>query len=630
MSRPAAASQDPAPSSAFLDAAYWLLPPLLCLAIYWRGLWVWFQADDFAWLSLPLEVHNAPSLLHALFDPKAQGSIRPLSERAFFLVFESLFGVNPLPFRICVFLTQCANLTLLSAITRLLTGSRLAGFCAAILWLVNCGLIVSMTWTSAYNEILCAFFLLGAFWFLLRYIRGGRTSDNVWQWVLFLVGFGALEINIVYPALAATYTLLCARKYFRSTLPLFLPSAVFALAHRLAAPQQTPGVYTLHFDRALPATFLTYARWALVSSYVPQGFHKAGQIIFLAVLVLLLFGFAIRRASRRDWLPVFCLAWFVIVLAPLLPLRDHISIYYLVVPTLGLAILGAYALARSWLCPLSWKLAAATIAILYAVPMVRLDRIEAAWWQNRSLEVERFVLGVARAHQLHPNQAILLDGVDSTCFWAGMFHHPFRIFGVSNVYLTPESEAYIESRPADGNISDYVLPAGAALHAAKIDRIVVYHLGPERLKAITTVYEAAAFERFGSDVPRRIDAGDPLMDYLLGPEWYPADAGARWMPRRASFRIAGPRSPSEKLHLTGFPPDHPMQVTVPLKVTVDGVALPEVELNLIGPTFNAALVLPNQLVGKPEISVVLEAGRSFHTPTDSRELALNFGVFEIR
>src|SRR5260370_30220229 len=120
--------------AALYAAAYWLAPPLLCLAIYGRGLLAWFQADDFAWLALRLQVHDWQTLTHALFAPMAQGSIRPLSERGFFLVFESLFGVEALPFRIWVFLTQFANRALVSAGARRVTGSRAVGFWAAILW----------------------------------------------------------------------------------------------------------------------------------------------------------------------------------------------------------------------------------------------------------------------------------------------------------------------------------------------------------------------------------------------------------------------------------------------------------------------------------------------------------------
>ena len=237
--------------------AYWVAPPLLCFAIYWPGLWAWFQADDFAWLGIRLDLDTQHNLLHALFAPMAQGTIRPLSERAYFLVLESIFGLDPLPFRICAFLTQCANLTLLAAIARRLTGSRAAGFWAAIFWVVNPSLVAAMTWSSAYNQVMCGFFLLGAFWLLLRYIETGRISFYIGQWISFLLGFGALEINVVYPALAAAYTLLFARKYFRATLPLFVPSVVFTVVHRVAAPAEIPAAYVLHFDRALPFTFAT-------------------------------------------------------------------------------------------------------------------------------------------------------------------------------------------------------------------------------------------------------------------------------------------------------------------------------------------------------------------------------------
>ena len=83
--------------------AYWSLPSLLCLALYWLGLKAWFFQDDFAWLGLYQMVHRPQDLWHVMFSPMAQGTIRPWSERGFFLLFYSLFGVEALPFRIWPF-----------------------------------------------------------------------------------------------------------------------------------------------------------------------------------------------------------------------------------------------------------------------------------------------------------------------------------------------------------------------------------------------------------------------------------------------------------------------------------------------------------------------------------------------
>ena len=615
----------------FTRAAYWLIPPLLCFAIYWRGLTAWFQADDFAWLALRLDVHDWHGLMRALFAPMAQGTIRPWSERVFFLVFESLFGLNALPYRICVFLTQCASLTLLAVITRRLTGSAAAGFWAAVLWIVNSSLVTAMAWSSAYNQVQCGLFLLGAFWFLLRYVQSGRTSDYIWQWIVFVLGFGALEMNVVYPALAAAYTLLLCRERFPSTLPLFIPSVLFTVVDRIWAAPHAAGAYALHVDRALPATFATYWQWALISEYLPVGLYGKMEIALCAFLTLFLLLFVIIRARHHDLLPLFCLAWFVIVLAPILPLRDHISDYYLTIPSIGLAILGAYALRHAWSQPGAWKWLAVGVAAAYLATMVRFDRIATRWWNQRSWAVERLVLGVERGHQLHPDKTIVLDGVDGALFWAGIFHHPFRLFGVPNVYLTPGSQDRIEAHDATGQVADFVLPTGTALQAAKTDRIVVYSVGRDRLKAITSVFEETAISHLAPELPRRIDALNPLTDYLFGPEWYPPDESSHWMPRRATLRIAGPRSPGERLYVEGFVASaQSSQPPVYLLVTVDGMRLPEAKVDFGGPRFEVSYPLPNELVGSKELLVAFTVDRTFQFGADTRELGLNVGVIEVR
>ncbi|MCU1272792.1 MAG: hypothetical protein JWO48_223, partial [Bryobacterales bacterium] len=622
------------PGAGFLSTAapaYWLALPLICLAVYWRGLFAWFQADDFAWLALRGHVHGWRSLLDNLFAPMAQGTIRPLSERAFFLVFESLFGVHALPFRMCVFLTQCANLILLAAVTRRITGSPAAGFWAAVLWLVNSGVALAMVWTSVYNQILCGFFLLSAFLFRLRYLENGRRRDLAGEWALFLLGFGALEINIVYPALAALYTYLFARRYLKTALPLFLPSAVFAVLHSVAAPAQSRGVYALHFDWAIPRTLATYCFRAFVPVEIYR-FNGVPGIVLGCIFAAALIGFAVARLREKDWLPVFCLGWFVIVLAPVLPLRDHVSFYYLALPTIGLAMLGGQALASAWQRGGFYRVAGAAIAAAYLLVMIRADRMSVRWWFDRSQAVERMVLGVVRAHQLHPGQAILIDGVDSQLFWAGVFHHPFSIFGVSDVYLTPGSDQYIDALPGELPVSGYVLPGGPTVHGLNTNEIVVYRVGPKRLTAITSVYEDTAAQQLSPDPPRRIDLGNPLMAYLLGAEWYSLeDGGYRWMPRRATLRIGGPQSPSEKLYLDGFCSPAELQAgPLPVRITVDKLSLAEVILAPGNNRLRAELVLPNQLVGRKSIELSVESGRTFRTGRDDRELGLAFRSFEIR
>jgi len=84
--------------------------------------------DDFAWLGLHTLIHDYDSFIWAMFTPLAQGTIRPLSERLFFVAGWHLFGLESPPFRAFVFATMFGCLALLNAITRRLTGSALAVF----------------------------------------------------------------------------------------------------------------------------------------------------------------------------------------------------------------------------------------------------------------------------------------------------------------------------------------------------------------------------------------------------------------------------------------------------------------------------------------------------------------------
>src|SRR5579863_6836814 len=237
----------------------WLGPVLFLLWLYADGLRTWFVADDFAWLGLIRQVHSFHDLLAALFRPAAQGTIRPWSERGFFLLFESVFGLESLPMRICAFATMAANLALVSWLARRITGSLLAAALAPVFWTANTALVTVMRWNSAWNEALCPLFLLGA---LALFIRFTETGQWRWWWfqlVVFTLGFGALEIDVVYPALAAAWVLFVEpaanrRRVLTSLIPLFCISIAYAALHRALAPFETQGVYVLHFDLRLVPT----------------------------------------------------------------------------------------------------------------------------------------------------------------------------------------------------------------------------------------------------------------------------------------------------------------------------------------------------------------------------------------
>ncbi len=607
---------------------------LFCLWVNWYALKTWFTSDDFAWLGLRLQVHSFRDLLWALFAPLAQGTVRTLSERLYFMVFSSLFGLNAIPFRAWAFLTQFANLALLSLIARRLTRSRLAAFLAPILWCANASMAQAMSWSSAYNELLCAFFLLSAFFFLLRHIESGRRADRLALWACFLLGFGALEHIVVFPALAAAYSLLLARSYFRQTLPLFLPSIAFIAAHfALVKPSSDP-LYRLYFDASVLSTFRVY--WLMAfAAFRPdaRNWHPLplGLALSLAFTLALL-AFAIWKLRRRDPLGLFFLLWFVLLIAPVLPLKNHIQDYYLTLPLTGLALLAAWAIASAvstrQLLPFSL---AAILAAAYLFFSLTDLQVNLRWYYARAKNMKVLLQGLDAVHKAHPDRMILLDNVSDNLFWAGFGDHPFQLLGIGRVYLAPGSERDIAPHPEWGGIADYIAPASEALNALRQNRAIVISVSSSGLLDVTEAYKKILAAQFLTLNRWGVDAGDPLYTSRLGPEWFPIENGFRWMPRSATFEIAGPSGPGESLVLSGFlPPAVAASGPVHLSVAANGIPAGTIALDPPSHPFVEAVPLPPQVTGVYLIKITLAVDRVTHFPGDRRDLGLIFGRFDVK
>ena len=584
-----------------------VLPLLLLLALYWPGLTNWFYQDDFGWLNLRHDVRSVRDLGPALFAPKAHGNIRPLGENAYFLVLSSLFGVDALPFRICAFATQMASLVLLGSIARRLTGSRAAGFWAQVLWIANSGIAAAMCWSSIYNQILSGFFLLLAFWSLLRYIESGATRDAIGHWAAFVLGLGALETNVVYPAIAAVYVLLFARGHLKKILPMFLVSALFIFVHFRVAPPPRDGVYALHFGGEVFSTLWTYWTWALGPS------RLAVALLSCAVL-----GFLVWSVRARPLVPLFGVAWFVIVMGPYLPLSDHKMDYYLTVPVAGLAIVGAAAIAYAWRSRSHsqwlWKAAATASVAGYLATSLPAAWAAARWHHDRGARVEDLVLGVADIHDAQPGKIILLDGIDSDLFWSGIVDLSFRAMEIPHVYLAPGSEARIQAS-AD-LIVKYILPQALALRALRDGRAVVYQVDAAVLRNVTARYRATAEALWKPETPRFVNLGDSAFSEYLASGWDACANGYRMLPRSGTVRIGGPRRPDDRLYIGVF-----RTTDFHLGVRVDGADLPA-EVNQRGGELTELRIrLPAALMSKSEIEVTLSNGNPE---------PLKFGFVEIR
>ena len=575
----------------------------------------WFQADDLGWLGLGQGVVTFQDWLHAMFAPLAQGTIRPLSERMFYLAASSWFGLNALPYRVIIFVVQAFNLVMLGLIAERLTGSSRW---ALVLWISNIALAALMTWTGSCSEVFCTLFLLIAFHSFLC----GRT---VAHWIFYLMAMGALEISVMYPLAITAYAWLLARDQLKRVLPMWIPAVVYTMVHELVRTAPKTHVYDLHFDFSMATTLLKYVELALGPGAAAETFPSIPVWVASGAALAIAAGLAafVWQSYRAgDRIPLFGVIWFLAFLGPFLPVRDHITNYYITIPFIGLALAGSSAIVAMSRHGFSYRAAVVLCLALYfgfSVPTTRAD--SKAWWA-RAVPVKKLVLGVQQIHKDAPEKLILLDGVADQLFWMAIYDHPFRLFG-ADVLLTTGAGAKIQPYPELANIADYTIPRDRMNAELKADRAVVYSAGGDsgELRNITGLFKASALD---NGTPRRVDIAHPPIESLLGATWYQAEGNFRWMPGEATVRLGGPPNGRGKLVVSAN--CAPIQLPLTITVSIDGRELEPFPIN----SCDAPLALERAFEStRNEIEVRLRASRTVHVGADTRDLGLAVRVVEV-
>lgn len=609
------------------DAGLALLAPALMLWLDWNGLRAWFHQDDFAWLKLAQSVDSPAALWRALLEPAAQGTVRVWSERLFFLLGWQLFGLDHRPLHLIALATQTANLLLVYWVTLRISGSRLAAAAAGLLWAASPALAVPLGWLSAYNQILCAFFVLAAFACLLRWLDTGRRAWFAAQAVFYALGFGALEIIVVYPALAAAWCWMERRRVPSAVWWLWAPAALFAAAHLWWIPKPSSGVYARHWDLSIVRTYFEYWRLALAAG--PQAAPLPWLARPLAGALAAGIAAAVLLAAARQGVPrmaVFGLVWFTTTLAPVLPLRDHVSDYYLTLSAVGLAWLFAGALHAARRLGRAASGAALAAAALFVLSAASLHRATADWRYERGLLARRLYFALERAAELHPAKLIVLRDVNSDLFWGAFFDSRLLLGG--RVCLDPR-EAERIGRPTgfEGVEAAFCAP-GEIMQAARSGRLAAYRWEPDgrRLRAITKWYVHRLPGQWRQLPPLALELSSAAADRWLLRGWHQAEPGGRWMGLEAEAMLAAPTAVGQQLRVAGMRPENLLVQPVEVRVAVNGEEAGVVQIDRQHPSFDVLFPVPEVRGGTQTLRVVLRASRTDRAPGDVREL----GVFLTR
>ncbi len=111
------------------------------------------------------------------------------------------------------------------------------------------------------------------------------------------------------------------------------------------APIQRTGDYGMHFTGAMVRTLARYWTWSAGPSqlWTPWSLPEWVMLTGVAAATLGLAAFLWEKRGAAA----FCAAWYLIAIAPILPLRDHRMYYYVFIPMIGICWLGGWAVVEA-------------------------------------------------------------------------------------------------------------------------------------------------------------------------------------------------------------------------------------------------------------------------------------------
>jgi Dolichyl-phosphate-mannose-protein mannosyltransferase len=323
-------------------ARWWpvVLPGLAAVIVFRGALGLYFAQDDFRGLAVAAGVYPAHDALW-----------RWLSVQGFMNLFHPMFGAHPWPYHAISLVLHALNAGLLFVLLARVFRPP-AALVAASFFAVHPAHFTALYWISARADLMATMFALIT---VLLALRSGRE-----RWLalpVFVLSLLSKESTLLLPvailglrawrAEPGVTTTDASETRFRALrdpvvwglLAIALAGGLYLLVPRdvgIDVGLDANAAYGFDFGTSLIRNLLTYAGWTVDLVMLEPGLRfvdAQNPGLFLlggAVLVLAFAASRVTALARRGWLAG--LAAYLLMLAPVLPLRNHTYHYYLYAP----------------------------------------------------------------------------------------------------------------------------------------------------------------------------------------------------------------------------------------------------------------------------------------------------------
>ncbi len=380
----AAATAPPSRSHGrFQELAVPWLAAVVALLAYGNSLHYYFAQDSFTLLARARGLAEGPGWAWRL-----------LSYDVYFRLMDSLFGMNPLPYRVVALSLHATNSALACLLARRVGLGPGPALIAGVLFAAHYAHFDALFAVASIGELMAAGLVLAA---LLAALPPDGPAARWRSWAVALCYTAALlskETVVFLPLLLWLLPRLWPNAARRAWLPCAAIGAFYLVFFwatdpfgvHAAGAERNP--YRFSADPSLLLTWPTYLNWALrtvglrandlydgVASH-PEGWaFTVGLVALLAALTARARAVTRREdtagAGREEFrAAAFGAAHYAVFIAPVLPLAKHAYHYYLYLPVIGLAYLLAAAV-QAW-TPLRLRWLPWALAGLIAVQGVTL------------------------------------------------------------------------------------------------------------------------------------------------------------------------------------------------------------------------------------------------------------------
>jgi tetratricopeptide (TPR) repeat protein/uncharacterized membrane protein len=359
----------------FLDVLAATAAAVVALVTYWGATGYYFSQDDFVFLARATGELSHPGLLERFGN-------RIVSTRLYFQMMNSVFGLEPRPYHWASLGLHALNAVLVYALARCWARSRLVATVAALLFAALDLSFTAVYWISGIQDLLATCFMLVAALIWVAGIHKGWPAAALSAAALGL-SLLSKETGLLLPGALFLLTWASGRWSRRMLVMLTPHLAIAASAVVLLIVQNSGGggteAYGIGVTFGLVHNLATYIAW---TAEVLRPFkdrlamidYRAWKTALPAVSLLCVLLLTSRGKPRRMYLAA--LGWYVLMIAPVLPLLQHTYLYYLYPAAPGVALLAGVAAQRLTLglsskfhssgAPIGWALSIGLTAAICA------------------------------------------------------------------------------------------------------------------------------------------------------------------------------------------------------------------------------------------------------------------------